>query len=656
VASVSQESIGDTLESQSSGSKPKGQSITAHPVFPLIVALWFAALLGLGSLILPVTLIEKLVVTSGLPSLISATEPPLGFTARAAIALICTLVGALIGLFAARQVARSSRSRPAESTMSPSEFVRRQPLNAHEDLGEGGFDAKPGARRRSLAIGEEERPSEFFQSAPLPYAGDSVPLPETDAGIETDQPETQNQTVAAGSQSLAEPLDLSAEGVLAEPDTAIESPTGNSESIDALDETLAEASEEFAPEPQVFAGYEPEAAPLNEAVEETAPQQDKAGAFSPPTSLVQEEKQSTGHDFCNVECGPLAFSPPSLSPVASTGGSEEVNERGLFESDGTPLDELGLIQLVQRLENTISRHRQWTALRGQSARAPSELASAVPQAFTGAFETAEPIDAVQATADFFAEPVADNQQFEASEQPGQQFFESDKSSVGLHQRGAEDRADAASVSEPEPVRRLPPLSLDDFNLDDEDSTENDDEVAKLAASFSLPLKQESATSVATSGSVTPVSSHSIVEPKQDNSAHEPADRAAEEEDEAEIAAVAKHFAMPQSETNDSPSGPVESESEDPEESYSSLLQVQNQFRDQRANRLEIEEPEPETVQPAVIFPSETDSASTGSRAFDPPSTNTVEEQAPAAPKPSNDEADRALREALMNLQRMGKAS
>ena len=32
--------------------------ISTHPAFPAIVALWFAALLGLGSLVLPAVLLE----------------------------------------------------------------------------------------------------------------------------------------------------------------------------------------------------------------------------------------------------------------------------------------------------------------------------------------------------------------------------------------------------------------------------------------------------------------------------------------------------------------------------------------------------------------------------------------------------------------------
>ncbi len=39
--------------------------ISSHPAFPAIVALWFAALLGLGTLILPVGLLERLAASRG---------------------------------------------------------------------------------------------------------------------------------------------------------------------------------------------------------------------------------------------------------------------------------------------------------------------------------------------------------------------------------------------------------------------------------------------------------------------------------------------------------------------------------------------------------------------------------------------------------------
>ena len=46
-----------TIAQSSSASRPAKAPISTHPAFPAIVALWFAALLGLGSLVLPVALI-----------------------------------------------------------------------------------------------------------------------------------------------------------------------------------------------------------------------------------------------------------------------------------------------------------------------------------------------------------------------------------------------------------------------------------------------------------------------------------------------------------------------------------------------------------------------------------------------------------------------
>ena len=65
----------------------KQAPISSHPFFAAVVALWFAALLGLGSLVLPVALFEKAATATGLSSIISAAQPPLGTTARIAIAV-----------------------------------------------------------------------------------------------------------------------------------------------------------------------------------------------------------------------------------------------------------------------------------------------------------------------------------------------------------------------------------------------------------------------------------------------------------------------------------------------------------------------------------------------------------------------------------------
>ena len=72
----------------SSGSRDAAKPpISLHPAFPAVVALWFAALLGLGSMVLPVALIDRVVAISGFSTLVPAAQPPLGFMARGLIAL-----------------------------------------------------------------------------------------------------------------------------------------------------------------------------------------------------------------------------------------------------------------------------------------------------------------------------------------------------------------------------------------------------------------------------------------------------------------------------------------------------------------------------------------------------------------------------------------
>ena len=86
--------------------------ITAHPAFPGIVALWFAVLLGAGSLVVPVALWERIVTMLGVDGLVAAAAPPLGIMARAIIALALAVLGALAGLAIARRMA-PPRSRVA---------------------------------------------------------------------------------------------------------------------------------------------------------------------------------------------------------------------------------------------------------------------------------------------------------------------------------------------------------------------------------------------------------------------------------------------------------------------------------------------------------------------------------------------------------------
>ena len=95
------------------GSKPAAsrragaQPITRHPLFPAIVALWFAALLGLGSFALRTALIERLIVAAHVDTLVTAAAPPLGVTARLLLALALGMIGGLVGFVLARRIGRA---------------------------------------------------------------------------------------------------------------------------------------------------------------------------------------------------------------------------------------------------------------------------------------------------------------------------------------------------------------------------------------------------------------------------------------------------------------------------------------------------------------------------------------------------------------------
>ncbi|MHA6317947.1 hypothetical protein ACXYN8_09830 [Altererythrobacter sp. CAU 1778] len=164
---------------KSRGSTP----LSAHPVFPAIIALWFAALMGIGTLIVPNALFEQLSTASGLSAIVPEAAPPLGFKAKLLIALAFALLGAITGLFLGLKVARMQRPRRVRQRAVSTQPKRTVPLDARRDLGEA-FDApqvgRPPetARRRALTVGSEEGLSELLQAPPAP-----VTVPEADDAL-----------------------------------------------------------------------------------------------------------------------------------------------------------------------------------------------------------------------------------------------------------------------------------------------------------------------------------------------------------------------------------------------------------------------------------------------------------------------------------------
>ncbi len=168
----------------------KAKPISANPLFPAVVALWFGALFGLGSLAVRPSLLEDLVLKSHIDLIIPAAAPPLGVTARILLALIMAALGGVLGIGLARRLARPKpelreRKRGAKDLSDESPRLRqrdshpdapaRRPISAHEELGdEASLDAvRPNGglltnRRRSLALMDEENAFVPHEAAPLP--------------------------------------------------------------------------------------------------------------------------------------------------------------------------------------------------------------------------------------------------------------------------------------------------------------------------------------------------------------------------------------------------------------------------------------------------------------------------------------------------------
>ncbi|MBU2339689.1 MAG: hypothetical protein KKE77_00360 [Alphaproteobacteria bacterium] len=179
------------------GASRTTKPLIAHPAFPVVVALWFAALLGLGTFVVPPANFEGLVVGTGLDSLLPAAAPPLGDTARLAISAVAALLGALLGLAIAARIrrsedapqARAAEGEPAsdspwladgddnpEPDFAPDRSPGETPLDDGRDSVAPGSVPSRLARRRSMSAAEapvvedepEEEPERILHASALP--------------------------------------------------------------------------------------------------------------------------------------------------------------------------------------------------------------------------------------------------------------------------------------------------------------------------------------------------------------------------------------------------------------------------------------------------------------------------------------------------------
>jgi hypothetical protein len=340
------------------------QPISAHPAFPAIVALWFAALLGLGSMVLPAVLLERVLVGTGVASLVPAAGPPLGFTARTLIAVVAALLGAVIGIAVARRVARAQADEPP---LRFSQVESRRPISVHDELGgEGLVNGRgvPITRRRALAITEDDRPSDFLYMAPLP--GEDSPDPELTPVAGLTPYVAEDDTL-----ELCDAVDEAPEAAVAEP---AETPFEEEEMTDVR---------EFQPLP------EPEAVDAEEVAQEEFDAPEPLPFAAPSLSRRIDHHL----DFAP----PTEAAAPELDPEPEAAwGPEPAPEQITVHEDWATAEpeNLGLVQLVQRLGSSIERRRAWLA---ENVGPPATVLHSVPDEL----EAAPPEEAAQAMADYF---------------------------------------------------------------------------------------------------------------------------------------------------------------------------------------------------------------------------------------------------------------
>lgn len=339
-----------------------------HPAFPAIVALWFSALLGAGSVVLPGILLERIVLASGIASVIPAAAPPLGMTARGSIALAAALFGAVLGLAVARRIAAAHARVPATRVAKQSTELPR-PLSVKDELRSQQpitGESLPMSMDRAIAISEDDRPSDVLYRAPTDYedepAEHGVAVPGYD-----DTPEQPLELCMPAEEHYADEVTVPAEADSAAADDAMNErqefqPVSPFERFDALEP-------EPEPEPDIERfKYVPEPLPFS------------APSLARQTPVPAQEPEVFEAPMAVVE--PVPVAPAAEAPHA--------------DWEDTPLEDLGLVQLVQRLGSTIERRRDWVAS-GAPAAAPA----------SGDLDPASADEIAEATAAYFGAPQAD---------------------------------------------------------------------------------------------------------------------------------------------------------------------------------------------------------------------------------------------------------
>ena len=641
--------------------KPASKPITSHQLFPAVVALWFGALFGLGSLAVRPSLLESVVMASRIDLVIPAAAPPLGVTARILVALVLAAIGSTIGLIIARRLTRPKpevrerkRTKLADREEAAPRYTNHPAFNeAEDDEPAGGILAQ---RRRALTIEHDEEDFVPHEMAPLPggapqildisKVGFDAPPPHAplDLGAYQSEPvrqEFQPQPVAE-TAPVATPV--AAEPAQPEPQRQI---FGQPVAGDHIDQTFVQAAgfkttvfDTETPEPLFPPRMaQPEPAPAVAAAPAPIPPRFGAPEGDPVVPQFTVPPAPPVEAYAVPPMAPDAFAVPAPvaepdpapvmmpEPAAMAPAPVAAPVAAPISVPVEPLPSpagLGMTDLASRLAESMARRRAARAAAAGTAPAPVEAAPAlVVQA-----DPAPVATPVMAQPAMPAPPP-----FAMSAQPAAPI---PAPFAPFAAAAAPEVAPAVPTQPPVAPITIPaamrPLDLGGF----------EDEAEPLSSL--LPPRH-------------------ITMPAAPVAAPEPAPQPAPEP----APFAMPRLAMPEAAPAPEPEAAEDTADDEPalDDKFGSLLGVAIQPAGPRAGLVRIEEPEAELaeIEPVVIFPGQMvrpqAEESAPFRRFDAPAN--AEQGQPiaadqTAPAVDREEAERALRMALANLQRMSGAA
>jgi hypothetical protein len=585
--------------------RAKAKPVTAHPLFPAVVALWFGALFGLGSLAIRVGLLEAVVLTSRIDTVLPAAAPPLGVSARILLALVLAALGALIGATIARRIARPKpevrerKRNPVGSSAAPvsvrardshPDAPARKPISAHEEL--GSEPALAGRRRGMLAI-EHEQAFELHEFAPLPGGVlqiDSAPAADAtlDLGNFAGPPAS-----AEGEYAPFAPVEASSNDRPLASDDADVSGSGSSGEA-AVSGSAAKPALDFAPPADAVEGRQ------------------VFGMAQRQPDEVLDQLGITDAEYDDLP--PVEF-PAASAPVEAAAPVLPAQS----DEPALPGEKPGMIELAEKLAQSMQRRREraaQTKAKAESDAVASAAASVPIEACAAApSETAEPRPAL-ATVDFSAPLPVDFDPASIAGEPGGGFAHPNDIPAPQVPGALAIAPGEANATVPAPFAAMP-AALRPVAIDDE--SDESDSLASL-----LPPRRISLPNVP---SLAP--SASLVD-------SEPADEAVPEDSFSSLLDVNQP-------------GPLRQNFiriEEPE-SASVAIEPVVIFPGQAARPVVAEPVGSGGVDEANTF-----------RRFDAPANAEAGQAVAASTAPAHDaeEAERALRAALANLQRMSGAA